>query len=183
VLNPKDPAALALMHRAQDRSFALLGDSEDVLPTAPLPAFRPSFEGYQIKLREPVHAAAEWRQPRLFTAASDVLPPVPRRATEPVAAPPVAVLRAIMSPALAKRGPATVELSGIHLTQPTRVQFRVAVGSAGQVITALPLGNAEEADIMKQLYDVVAALRFTPAESRRIEWGEVSFRWGAAAAP
>lgn len=63
------------------------------------------------------------------------------------------------------------------------MQFRVAVGAAGQIITALPLGSADEADVMKQLGDAVAALRFAPSEVRRIEWGEISFRWEAADKP
>jgi hypothetical protein len=73
-----------------------------------------------------------------------------------------------------------VELPGIALTQPTRVQFRVAVGSAGQVLTALPLGSAEDAEVMSQLQAAVNALRFQPSEVKRIEWGEVSFRWEVA---
>lgn len=183
-LDPRDPAALALIHRAQDRSFALLSETDSTLPLeSPLLAFRPSFEGHQIKLQEPAPAVAVMQQPRLFTAASDVLPPVPRRASEPVTATPAATLRAIMSPALAKRGPASVELAGIQLTQPTRVQFRVAIGSAGQIVTALPLGSVEDAGVMKQLHAAVSALRFAPSEVRRVEWGEISFRWEVAAAP
>lgn len=183
-LDPRDPAALALIHRAQDRSFALLSEEDSLLPLeSPLLAFRPSFEGHEIELREMVPATAAQPQPRLFTAASDVLPPVPRRATETVTAPPVATLRAIMSPALAKRGTANVELPGIKLTQPTRVQFRVAIGSAGQIITALPLGSTEDAEVMQQLHAAVTALRFEPASIRRVEWGEISFRWEVAATP
>lgn len=104
VLDPKDPAALALMHRAQDRSFALLSGSDDEGPQMPGLAFRPSFEDYQIQLREPAPEPAELRQPRLFTATSDVLPPVPRRATDPAPEPPPTVLKAVMSPALANAG-------------------------------------------------------------------------------
>lgn len=182
-LDPHDPVALALIHRAQDRSFALLGDSEAVLPEEGRAlAFRPSFEGYQIKLRE-LEPSAVTMQPRLLAAMSNVLPPVPRRATEPVIAPPAATLRAIMSPALARRGPASVELAGIPLTQPTRVLFRVAVGSAGQIVTALPLGSADDAGVMRQLHAAVSNLRFAPSEVKRLEWGEISFRWEAVARP
>lgn len=183
-LDPNDPAALALIHRAQDRSFALLSDSDSALPSeSPLLAFHPTFDGHEIKLRALEPEPAAIRQPRLFTATSDVLPPVPRRATEAVTAPRVATLRAVVSPALAKRGPANVELSGINLTQPTRVQFRVAVGASGQIITALPLGNVEDPGIMQQLHAAVTTLRFTPSSVRRMEWGEVSFRWEAVSAP
>ncbi len=184
VLDPADPGSLAVIHRAQDRSFALLSDSDSALPSeSPLLAFHPTFDGHEIKLRALEPEPAAIRQPRLFTATSDVLPPVPRRATEAVTAPRAATLRAVVSPALAKRGPANVELSGINLTQPTRVQFRVAVGASGQIITALPLGNVEDPGVMQQLHAAVTTLRFTPSSVRRMEWGEVSFRWEAVSAP
>lgn len=183
-LDPKNPAELALIHRAQDRSFALLSDSDSVTPVqSPLLDFHPSFAGHEIKLRELDPATADIHQPRLFTAASDVLPPVPRRAVGSVAVPPVAKLHAILSPSLAKRGPANVELNSIKLTQPTRVQFRVAIGSAGQIVTALPLSSVEDAEIMQQLHAAIRTLRFTPSEVKRVEWGEISFRWEVAAAP
>ncbi|WP_395733577.1 hypothetical protein [Prosthecobacter sp.] len=183
-LDPSNPAELALIHRAQDRSFALLSDSDSVAPVeSPLLAFQPSFAGHEIKLRELDPATAAIHQPRLFTAAADVLPPVPRRDVKSVAVPPAAKLLAIMSPSLAKRGPANVELSSIRLTQPTRVQFRVAIGSAGQIVTALPLSSVEDAEIMQQLHAAIRTLRFTPSEVKRVEWGEISFRWEVAATP
>lgn len=183
-LDPNNPAELALIHRAQDRSFALLSDADSVAPVeSPQMAFHPSFEGHEIKLRELEPATAAIHQPRLFTAAADVLPPVPRRAVDSVAVPPAAKLHAIVSPALAKRGPANVELSGINLTQPTRVQFRVAIGSAGQIITALPLSSVDDAEIMQQLHAAVRALRFTPSDVKRVEWGEISFRWEVDSKP
>ena len=183
-LDPNNPAELALIHRAQDRSFALLSDADSVTPVeSPLLAFHPSFDGHEIKLRELEPAPAAIHQPRLFTAAADVLPPVPRRAVDPVAAPPAAKLHAIMSSSLEQRGPASVELSDIKLTQPARVQFRVAIGSAGQVITALPLSGVEDAEVMNQLHAAVVALRFTSADTHRVDWGEVSFRWEGGGTP
>ncbi|MDI1313915.1 hypothetical protein [Prosthecobacter sp.] len=183
-LDPNNPAELALIHRAQDRSFALLSDADSVAPVeSPQMAFHPSFEGHEIKLRELEPATAAIHQPRLFTAAADVLPPVPRRAVDSVAVPPAAKLHAIVSPALAKRGPANVELSGINLTQPTRVQFRVAIGSAGQIITALPLSSVDDAEIMQQLHAAVRTLRFTSSDVKRVEWGEISFRWEVDSKP
>lgn len=184
-LDPNDPAALALIHRAQDRSFALLGDDEPMQSLEQkLLSFHPSFEGHELKLRDLPPATQTIREPRLFTPGVDVLPPVARPATEPVPAPVApAMLQAVMSSVLAKRGPAQVPLPGITLTQPTRVQFRIAIGAAGQVITALPLGNAEDAGVMDQLQAAVNALQFAPSEIRRIEWGEVSFRWEALEQP
>lgn len=183
-LDPNNPAELALIHRAQDRSFALLSDAESVAPAqSPLLAFHPSFAGHEIKLRELEPASAAIRQPRLFTAAADVLPPVPHRTVDSIATPPAAKLHAIMSATLAKRGPEHVELHGIKLAQPTRVQFRVAIGSAGEIVTALPLSSIDDVEVMQQLHAAVLALRFTAADVKRVEWGEISFRWEVATAP
>lgn len=183
-LDPNNPAELALIHRAQDRSFALLSDADSVAQVeSPLLAFHPSFDGHEIKLRELEPAPTAIHQPRLFTAAADVLPPVPRRAVDPVAALPAAKLHAILSPSLEQRGPPDVELSDIKLTQPTRVQFRVAIGSAGQIITALPLSGVEDAEVMRQLHAAVVALRFAPSELHRVDWGEISFRWEGGDTP
>lgn len=184
-LDPNNPAALAIIHRAQDRSFALLADGD---PTQTLDrsmlAFHPSFENYQLKLRETPPAVASTRVPHLFTPGMDVLPPVPRRdIAPPVADAPVAKLHAIPSDALAKRSARRIELPAIALTQPTRVQFRVAVGSAGQVVTALPLCVPEDVAVMNQLHAAVCALRFEPSPTKRMEWGEISFRWEEGDAP
>ncbi|MGV3664041.1 MAG: hypothetical protein ACO1TE_27965 [Prosthecobacter sp.] len=180
-LDPADPAALALIHRAQDRSFALLGDADVSRPqVAALLAVRPSFDDYQLRLQAMPPAVTPARVPRLFPPGTDVLPPVERRvAPAPPAAPP-ASLHAVISAPLARRGGGSVELPGIDLTQPTRVQFRVAVGSAGQVITALPLSSLEDPVVMGQLHAAICGLHFAPSEIKRIEWGEVSFRWEAA---
>ncbi len=184
-LDPQDPAALALINRAQDRSFAVLVDSQSLHSReSDMLAFRPSFEGHQLKLREMKSAVTEMAPPLSFTPGVGVLPPVPRRATNEAPPPPRARLNAVMGANLAKRGPASVELPrGIALSEPARVQFRIAVGSAGQIITALPLGGTEDPAVMEKLLSAVKGLRFDPSEVTRVEWGEISFRWEVAQAP
>lgn len=182
-LDSRDPAALALIHRAQDRSFALLPDGDVKGPqaqAAALLAVRPSFENYQLQLRETPPADTPVRVPHLFPPGTNVLPPVAPRVATVVPAVPPAALHAIFSGPLARRISGPVELPGIELTQPTRVQFRVAVGAAGQVITALPLSSTEDPAVMGQLHAAISGLRFAPSEIKRMEWGEVSFRWEVA---
>lgn len=182
-LDPSDPAALALIHRAQDRSFALLPDGDVKGPqaqAAALLAVKPSFENYQLQLRETPPASTPVREPRLFPPGTDVLPPVPPRVAAVVPVAPAATLHAVFSGPIAGRAGSGVELSGIELAQPTRAQFRVAVGSAGQVISALPLSSTEDPAVMGQLHAAISGLRFAPSEIKRIEWGEVSFRWEVA---
>ncbi len=177
-LDPKDPVALVLIHRAQDRSFALLSDAspaEDLRGI--LPDFRPSFEGHHLDLKTPASKAATLRRPHLFTPGSGVLPPVPPRLIEAPVRQPTAELQVVVSGTLAKRGLSTITLRNIPLTQPERVHFRVAVGAQGQVISSLPLSGIEDVKVMKQLQSVLASLRFPRSASDSIEWGEISFRW------
>lgn len=184
-LDPQDPAALALIHRAQDRSFAVLADSDaGQLHETGLSGFRASFEGHRLRLLALQPAVAEVSQPQLLLPGMDVLPPLSPRVVAPVRVRPSARLFAVMSTSLAKRGPAKIELPGsIALTQPTRVQYRIAIGSAGQIVTALPLGITEDPAVMAQLSTAIQNLRFAPSEVKRIEWGEISFRWEAAPEP
>ena len=51
-----------------------------------------------------------------------------------------------------------------------------------RMVRRLRLTN-EDADIMQQLHAAVRTLRFTPADVKRVEWGEISFRWEVAATP
>lgn len=179
VLDPGNPAARALIHRAQDRSFALLSDAsptpEDLRDIAP--GFQPSFEGYRLKLKDAPLTPPSLRRPHLFTPGSGVLPPIPSRKENAPAAPPNSVLQAVIGAPLAKRGLSEVTLQNIALTQPERVLFRVAVGSAGQIVSALPLSSIEDVKVMKQLQAALAELRFAPSAKESLEWGEISFRW------
>ena len=181
VLDPADPAALALIHRAEDKSFALFPDEgERVAPVTIAPTFHPSFEGARVKLRGLLPTAETPRHPRLFTPASSVLPPVPPRAVQ--LPPPVApsVLKALPSSEFAKRAPTSLEIPGISLTEPYGIQFRIAVSDTGQVLFALPLSSSEEAAVMQRLQRAVTALRFAPDPKQPRTWGTLSFRWETA---
>jgi uncharacterized protein YifN (PemK superfamily) len=57
----------------------------------------------------------------------------------------------------------------------------VAIGSAGQVVTVLPLSATDDVDVMRQLHAAISNLRFEPSKSNRLDWGEITFRWEAAA--
>jgi hypothetical protein len=77
VLDPSDPEALALIHRAQDKSFGLVpAEPVDLTAKAHFPSFTPSYGGFELKLRTMVPPAATPRQPKVFSASTPVLPEV-----------------------------------------------------------------------------------------------------------
>ncbi|MBL9133796.1 MAG: hypothetical protein JNG86_21475 [Verrucomicrobiaceae bacterium] len=178
VLDPADPAARAIINRAQDKSFALFPvESRDTPANTRLPAFEPSFRDARMHLVPMLPTPAVTRQPQLFTPATSVLPAVPPRATLPPQAPPAAVLRAVPGADLAKRAPADLTLSDIPLADPHSVQFRAAIGAAGEVLVALPLGSIDDPALMQRLHAAITALRFKPDPKTPRQWGTLSFRW------
>lgn len=184
VLDPTDPAALAIIHRAEDKSFGLFpAESRGAATDGIATSFTPSFAGATLSLREMAAAPATPRYPRLFTPTTSVLPIVPPRATLPPSDPPRSILHAVPGTEIARRAPASTELPDIALDDPQGVQFRVSIGSAGQVIVALPLTAVDDAALMKSLHDAICRLHFTPDPKKPQEWGTLSFRWENPPAP
>lgn len=194
VLNPADPAQLALIRRVMDRSFALLPTTEDAMPGrggVPLaaPPFVPSFQGHSLKLKELVVQESASRVPRLFALDQDTLPPlapmpVPLEAATPTAGP---VLRMMVESGLEQRAPTDLLVGAADAAQLAQadlsgIRFQVAVGPLGQVLLALPLADAEAPAVMERLHGLVAGLRFSASE-KQVEWTQVVFRWQEAAAP
>lgn len=182
ILDPADPVARAIIHRAEDKSFALFPD-ESGQGTAPslAPVFRPSFEGARVRLRGLLAAPETPKHPKLFTPAASVLPAIPPRAVQPPVVLPPTVLKAVPSPELARRSPQKAAIEGIPLTEPYGIQFRIAVSAAGQVVFALPLSSIDDAPLMQRLQSAVKALRFTPDPKQPRTWGTLSFRWETTA--
>ena len=181
VLDPSDPAALALIHRAEDKSFALFPDESERADASSLaPSFHPSFEGARVTLRGLLPTQPVTRHPKLFTPTSSVLPPVPPRPAPPAVAVIPSVLKALPSSEFAKRAPESLEVPGIALTEPYGIQFRIAVSDQGRVLFALPLSSSEDGALMKRLQSAVTALRFAPDPKQPRTWGTLSFRWESA---
>ncbi len=178
ILDPADPAALAIIHRAQDKSFALLpAENTNVASMAEITAFKPSFADAQMKLRAFIPSMSTTQHPQIFIPENEVLPKVPRRATLTPEASPRSILKAIVSSELSARAPSSSELSDIPLTDPHAVQYRIAVGANGQVITALPLSVDADAALMRLLHTAIMGLHFAPDPKTPRLWGTLSFRW------
>jgi hypothetical protein len=181
LLNPEVPAERALIHRAMDRSFALL-PSESMaaseVPSVLLPAFRPGNLGFQATLRaEDPTTPSQVSVPLGVVRVEDVLPPLPRAAL-PTPAGSRSVARLLMQvsgrPVL-RSG----DLAGIALLDPERVRFRVGLDAMGRPQLVLALGSSEDPQVTARLHAALLSSRFQPLEKgdAELEWVEVTFGW------
>jgi hypothetical protein len=181
VLDPSDPEALALIHRAQDKSFGLMpAEPADLMAREHFPGFTPGYTGFELHLRAMEPPATTPKPPRVFTAATPVLPEVTPRAKQPVAEASPAVLRAIPGPELARRAPAVIEIRDVPLSDPENARFSISVDASGRVTEAMPLFISDEPAITKSLRDRVIALRFQPDAKTPRQWGTLGFHWQLA---
>ena len=91
------------------------------------------------------------------------------------------VLKVIVEGDLAMRLTPAEPLKNVALADAQRPRFRVAVGSRGEVLMALPLLTADDPEVQQKLHAAVLALRFTPASATEdVQWGQVSFQWEGA---
>lgn len=178
ILDPSDPESLAIIHRAQDKSFGLVpAEPVDGAGKRYFPSFTPSFAGAELRLRRMVAAPEVTRHPRIFTPLTSVLPAVPRRATLPQQSLPQAVLQAVPSPEVARRAPSVLSMPGVELTDPENARFSIAIAASGQVVQALPLFTSEVPAVTSRLLVGLRSLKFQPDLQKPLQWGTVSFRW------
>jgi hypothetical protein len=178
VLDPADPASLAVIHRAQDRSFGLVpAEPTDARMMTPLPAFTPSYAGAELKLRPMVAVAETTRQPRLFSASTSVLADVPPRAARLPAETPPSVLRAVLPAELSRRAGEALEIKDVLVTDPENARFRIAVDASGKVTQVLPLFASAEPEVTGRLRKAIQALRFKADARTPVQWATLAFEW------
>lgn len=178
VLDPADPGSLAVIHRAQDRSFGLVpAEPTDATVMAQFPALTPSYAGAELKLRPMVAVPETTRQPRLFSASTSVLPAVPPRASSLPAAIPDAVLKAVLPAELARRAGDALEIKDVPVTDPENARFRIAVDASGHVTQVLPLFASTEPAITSKLRAAIQALQFKADAKTPVLWATLTFEW------
>ena len=181
VLDPSDPEALALIHRAQDKSFGLVpAEPVDLAAKAHFPSFTPSYDGFQLKLRTMVPPPATPRQPQVFSASTPVLPEVTPRAAALTADAKPGVLRAVPGPEIARRAPVALEIQDVSLSDPENARFSVSIDATGRVTEVLPLFSLDDPATAKALRERVTALRFQPDAKTPRQWGTLGFHWQSA---
>jgi hypothetical protein len=184
VLNPDVPAERALIHHAQDRSFTLVPSDtlgEHSLPKeVRLPAFKATISTFEMKLKSAGSRLTSAERPSLMQQDFlDVLPPPPKPESMNKPAPlPRVILRAQLDGSSTRPLLAGRDLPEIPLTDPARPRFRIAVGSLGQVVMAMPVASSDDPAVMVKLHAAMTQLRFQPQPQQKdLEWLDVSFGW------
>lgn len=183
VLNPADPAAMALLSRVQDRDYLLLPSDTDATAGPSLqehaPVFHPSFEGHQLRALDLPYKAFTVPPARLLNVDKTVLPPLdlselkaaPAGKAESAAAKAPASPKAKLSVSivgdLAKRPlVAPPDLSQLALHYPDSCRFQLGVNAEGRVEFILPMEASEKSEISPQVsaqvLDQLQVLQFQP---------------------
>ncbi len=187
LLNPDHPMNQSALNRALDHGALLLARPEaleDAGEEALLPLFKPSFAGFEPRLKEPVASPADTPRYRLFQPHDLALPPLPapRLTAGPSAPPPAFHLQPVFHGALAnlplRMPPALNHLRPHDLA---RMRFEMGVLASGQTLIASPLTSGQEdRDLVPALQAALNQTRFAPHAGPEVKWGEVSFIWKRA---
>jgi hypothetical protein len=186
LLDASSPANQLVLNRAHDKSSLILrADQPGDLPlSAPLlPVFRPSFAGFEMRLKDPYAARDQPVRARLFQPTDLALPPLP---PPPPLVPRTAAaaawrLELSVNGALASR-PLVVDpdLSAIKPKDLARLRFRLAVQPSGRVFLAMPIdASSEDRDLIPALQSALGRARFEPVGRPGVTWAPVGFRWVA----
>ena len=188
LLDPANPANQLILNRAHDKSSLVLrSDQPGDLPLSQplLPVFRPSFAGFEMRLKDAYTVRDQPVRPRLFHPSDLALPALPR--PPPVAAasarkPQNWQLQLQLGGAGAQRALLTPpDLSGLTPKDLARLHFRLAVQPSGRVFLALPLDAAsEDRDLLPLLQSALSRARFEPVDRPEIAWFSATFRWVAS---
>lgn len=189
IINPADPAARALLHRVQDRDFAIVPDVGDGSLAVRLenlvPLFHPTFEKHEMQLQDLPHKPYSVPPPRLLDATAPVLPALDLSDLKPPRAMPAGssgkpTLALTFSGDLATRKITRApDFTALGLTDPEAWRFYIGVESNGRVSFAIPLAAGEQPKLGAQLAALFSDLRFKPVkgESPAIAWSTVTFYW------
>jgi hypothetical protein len=181
VLDPADPASLAIIHRAQDRSFGLVpAEPSDAAQMVPLPTFTPIYAGAELNLLPMMTAPETPQQPHFFSASTTVLPKVPPRVPQLPKQVPQAVLKAVLPTELVHRASHHLEIQDVPITDIENAHFRIAINAFGQVTQALPLFTPTEPEVMDRLRKAILGLRFKADAKTPVQWSTLTFEWSKA---
>ncbi len=181
VLNPDVPAERALIHRAMDRSFTLLPSETPGIHDVPTAARLPAFfrEAFEMKLKAANSTLAARERPGLLEQNFlDALPPLPPAKPVELKPAPKATLKAHIENTLKRGLISGGTLQDIPLLDPSKTRFRVAIGSLGQVLLAVPVSSSEDPEVVVKLHSAMTQLHFEPSPAQTdIDWADIGFAW------
>lgn len=190
ILDPASPITQAAWSRAMDRSALILPSESLVGPNLDqplLPLYRPSFEGFQLRLKELKNNQDPSSLPDYFQPSdivlSDSLSMRKAPSAEPVAKPlRRAILKAKLKGDLADAEWKTApDLSPFRPQDVSRLRYLLGVAPNGRVALVVPLlASPEDRLLQTELGKELAKTRFKPRSTKDRQWGEVTFSWVSA---
>ncbi len=179
-LDPADPSARHLINRARDRSALIIPSDElaaSSAAAAKYPLFRPSFQSFEVRLKEPRSMSTDVTLPKIFSPNDPILPALPPPTTAIAARVGAVRLKWGFSGSLAGRAVQRPPvLDGITLLEPARMRVRVGVAANGRPAFVMPVSTGDDPATVKSLLDALAAMRFAPG-AEPMQWDEASFTW------
>jgi len=190
LLDPANPVNQTVLSHAEDRSTLILGPEpvdQSIAGTLLRPVFKPSFNHFQLRLKEPDITRPAASQVRLFQSSDLALPPPSR--TPPPNAPPTAasnhsankpwqLVPKFHGPIASRPLRIPPNLSRLHPQDLAKLEFQIAVKPDGRTLLAIPLNSAtEDREILPSLQTALSTTRFEPKPGASTEWGRISFAW------
>ena len=190
LLDGSSPANQLVLNRAHDRSSLILRpDQPEDLPLSQplLPVFRPSFAGFEMRLKDAYAVRDKPVRPRLFQPSDLALPPLPRPepAKPATTHPPIKwqLHLNVGGPMAQRRLVVPPDLSGLMPKDLARLRFRLAVQPSGRVFLVMPLDAAsEDRDLVPALQSALSRARFEATDAPEVAWLPASFHWVAVVA-
>lgn len=187
MLNPDLPAHQLVLNRAYDKSTLVLKPESELVPphdTPMLPLFRPSFQGYAMKLKDTAQQESALTLHRLFLPEDLALPskssfgqsirfpPKPRESRS-------VTLQVRFGGPLADRELDTpFHLTGVTPQDLPRLRFHLTVNSLGRVSLALPLSaSAEDRLLVPAIQAALSQMRFVPRPGSANQNDLATFGW------
>jgi hypothetical protein len=188
MLDPDQPAHQYVLNRAYDRSALFLKSeaAADSLQggTTLLPLFRPSFQAYEMQLKEPSQPEPVVTSQRLFQPTDLALPKASSFSRQPTLPPPPRsapsfALQVRFAGALAGR-PLLLppDLTGLSPQELSRLRFHLTVNPRGRDILALPMsGTSEDRSLIPALQTALTRIRFAPLPQAGNQTDLATFVW------
>jgi hypothetical protein len=189
MLDPDQPTHQYVLNRAYDRSALFLkpeAAADSLQAGVPLlPLFRPSFQGYQMQLKEPSQPETVVTSQRLFQPTDLALPQASsfnRSSPPPLPTPrsaPTFALQVRFAGALAARPILRPpDLTGLSPQELSRLRFHLTVNSSGRVVLALPVsGTSEDRSLIPALQTALSGIRFAPLPQAGNQTDLTTFVW------
>lgn len=189
VLDADLPAHQLILNRAYDKSSLILKPELEIASyqgTPMLPLFRPSFQGYSMKLKDTAQQESPAISHRLFLPEDLALPKIsgfsrPAPSTSEHPAPRQFALKVRFSgPLSSRRVSHPSDLAEMTPQDLSRLRFHMTVNSLGRVVLTLPVSHSiEDRPLIPVIQSALSQMRFAPQPGTGNQNDLATFDWSS----